>query len=148
MNCSNYKHLIKTQNKPAPVVYEARDRMSDVQQQLSALLGRDVKQLRKTDEQPPRISIIDVAALITGKGKNQAAEDFRRRAARYPDVKANCIDVEFKDSRGKRGQKDTPVNPIWINLGRAAVEARAAAIVSTIRRNFKAYMVQWPCSEK
>jgi len=63
----------------------------------------------RQNEQPPRISIIGVAALITGKGKNQAAEDFRRRAARYPDVKANCIDVEFKDSRGRRGQKDAPV---------------------------------------
>ena len=86
--------------------------MADAQQQLATLLGRDVKQLRKTDEQPPRISIIDVAALITGKDKNQAAEDFRRITARYPDVKANCFDVKFRDSRGRRGQKETPVTDV------------------------------------
>ena len=61
--------------------------------QLSTLLGREVKQLRKTDEVPPRVSIVDVAALITGKDKNQAAEDFRRLTTRYPDVKAKCFDV-------------------------------------------------------
>ena len=77
--------------------------------QLSTLLGREVKQLRKTDEVPPRVSIVDVAALITGKDKNQAAEDFRRLTTRYPDVKAKCFDVKFRDSRGRRGQKETPV---------------------------------------
>ena len=68
-----------------------------------------VKQLRKTEEAPPRVSIVDVAALITGKDKNQAAEDFRRLTTRYPDVKAKCFDVKFRDSRGRRGQKETPV---------------------------------------
>ncbi len=83
--------------------------MADIQQQLTGFLRREVKQLRKTDEQPSRISIIDAAALIMGKDKNQAAEDFRRLTARDPDVKANCFDVKFRDSRGRRGQKDTPV---------------------------------------
>ena len=38
-----------------------------VQQQLSTLLGREVKQLRKTDETPPRVSVIDTICVITGK---------------------------------------------------------------------------------
>ena len=77
--------------------------------QLSTLLGREVKQLRKTDEVPPHVSIVDVAALITGKDKNQAAEDFRRLTTRCPDAKTKCFDVKFRDSRGRRGQKETPV---------------------------------------
>ena len=83
--------------------------MAEIQQELATLLGREVKQLRKTEEAPPRVSIVDVAALITGKDKNQAAEDFRRLTTRYPDVKAKCFDVKFRDSRGRRGQKETPV---------------------------------------
>ena len=35
--------------------------------------------------------------------------DYRRLTARYPDVKANYFDVKFRDSRGRQGQKDTPV---------------------------------------
>ena len=39
--------------------------MADIQTQLSTLLGREVTQVRKTDEVPPRISVIDVAVVIT-----------------------------------------------------------------------------------
>ena len=85
---------------------------ADLQRQLATLLGKeaqDIGNIRKTDEIPPRISVIDVAALIANKDKNQAAEDFRRLTVRYPDVKANCFDVHFRDSRGWQDQKETPV---------------------------------------
>ena len=75
---------------------------------------REVAQIRKTDENPPRISIIDAIATINGKDKNQAAEDLRRIVARDPDVKANCFDIKFRDSRGRRGQKDTPVLKVCV----------------------------------
>ena len=81
----------------------------DVPKQLAALLGRATVQIRKTDETPTRVSVIDVIAAITGKDKNQAAEDLRRLTARHPDAKANCFDVKFRDSRGRCGQKDTLV---------------------------------------
>ena len=48
----------------------AQGSMSDVQQHLGALLGREVKQLRTTDEDPPCISVIDVVGAITGQAKN------------------------------------------------------------------------------
>ena len=38
--------------------------MADVQQQFAALLGREVKQLRITDDDPPYISVVDVTAVI------------------------------------------------------------------------------------
>ena len=49
--------------------------MAEIIQQLSTLLRREVKQIRKTDETPPRISVIDVVIVITGKNANP----YRRR---------------------------------------------------------------------
>ena len=82
--------------------------MADVQQQLAALLGREVKQLRITDDDPPYISVVDVAAVITGKNHDAAAQDFRRVPEKYPDVSAKCTDVKFRDSRGRKGQRNSP----------------------------------------
>ena len=43
----------------------------DLERQLSALLGRRFRtQIRKTGETPPRVSIIDVAVVITGLDAN------------------------------------------------------------------------------
>ena len=46
----------------------------DIPTQLAALLGYTIKRIRITDEVPPRISVIDLAAAITMKDANQAAE--------------------------------------------------------------------------
>ena len=46
----------------------------DITTQLAALLGCAIKRLRITNEKPPRISVIDLAAVITTKDANQAAE--------------------------------------------------------------------------
>ena len=81
----------------------------DIQTQLAVLLGRQAVHIRKTDEDPPRISIIGVIAAVNVKDKNHAAEDLRRLAARHPDINANCVNVKFRDSRGRHGQKDTLV---------------------------------------
>ena len=57
--------------------------------------------IRKTDETPPRIYVMNVAALITGKNHDAAAQDFRRMSERYPDVSAKCTDAKFPDSHGR-----------------------------------------------
>ena len=59
--------------------------MADVQQQLGALLGREVKQLRTTNEDPPRINVIDVVKAITGQANNNAGKILDRIKASYPD---------------------------------------------------------------
>jgi hypothetical protein len=80
--------------------------MVDIQQQLAALMGNPrVGTIRKSDEQPPCISVIDVVAAITGKSGREAAEVFRRLTESYPEVQANCFSFQFA---GKR-QKNTPV---------------------------------------
>ena len=49
----------------------------DVPTQLAALLGRDIAQIRKTNQTPPRVSAIDVVQAITGKDARHASEDVR-----------------------------------------------------------------------
>ena len=79
----------------------------DIPAQLAALLGNKSVRIRKTDETPPRVSVVDVISAISGRSANQAAEQLRRLIERYPDVKANCFDVKFPDARGRKGQKGT-----------------------------------------
>ena len=54
--------------------------MADIRPQLAMLLGKEAKDIvniRKTSEVPPRVSVIDVTMAITGKNRNHAAEDLR-----------------------------------------------------------------------
>ena len=49
--------------------------MADIQQ-LATLLGKEgAVSIRKTEETPPRISVIDVAILATGKDARKTAQD-------------------------------------------------------------------------
>ena len=57
----------------------------------------------------PPTSVVDVAAAITGKPHDVAAQDFRPKSKTYPDVSAKCTDVKFPDARGRRGQRTTNV---------------------------------------
>ena len=73
--------------------------------QLAALLGRDVVNMRKTDENPPRVSVIDVAMAVSGGSQHDAAKSLRRLCDQYPEVGPNWSHLKFKG----RGQRDTPV---------------------------------------
>ena len=98
--------------------------------QLAALLGRDVKQFRKTDEEPPRISVIDVATLVTGKDARKAAQDVGFVKDRYPEVAQNLGLFKFHG----RAQRNTPVATcrgvielIMLLPGRHAAQVRKQA---------------------
>jgi len=104
--------------------------MADTKQQLSKLLGREVKQLRVTDEDPPRISVIDVAVMITGHGPDYASQAIRNISENYPDVRGIITDLKFRG----RGQRNTPVtdvrgivNFILLLPGRQAARVRRQA---------------------
>ena len=112
--------------------------MADIQQQLSVLLGKQLRHaIRKTDEDPPRISAIDIAIVLTGKSHHDAAQDFRRIVEQYPEVGTNFSHFRFKG----RGQRDTPIATI-----RGAVElvfllpGRQAA---RVRRQAADLLVRW-----
>ena len=79
--------------------------MADIQQQLATLVGRHVKQVRKTEETPPRISVIDVAIALSGKSPHDAAQDYRRMLEQYPEVGANCSHFRLR----AEAKRDTPV---------------------------------------
>ena len=52
--------------------------------QLTALLGREIFRIRKTDETPPGVSIIDVVMAVTGGSQHDAARSLRRLSDQYP----------------------------------------------------------------
>jgi len=80
--------------------------MAEIQQQLATLLGREsVSQIRKTDENPPRVSVIDVVEAITGQAKNNAGKTLDRIKESYPEVSPNWRNFRFPG----RGQRDTRV---------------------------------------
>ena len=80
----------------------------DIKTQLANILGRPlarIGQIRKTDETPPRISVIDVATLVTGKDARKAAQDVGFVKNRYPEVAQNLGLFKFSG----RAQRNTPV---------------------------------------
>ena len=77
----------------------------DVPTQLAALLGYHIKRIRITDEKPPRISLIDLAAAITKKDANHAAQDVGYVRDCLPEV--TLILGDF-DSVGKARKR-----PLW-----------------------------------
>ena len=70
----------------------------DVPTQLAALLGYHIKRIRKTVEKPPRIFLIDLAAAITKKDVNHAAQDVGYVSDCLPEVTPILGDF---DSAGK-----------------------------------------------
>jgi hypothetical protein len=74
--------------------------MEDVTRQLAGLLGKGAMKIRKTDESPSRISVIDVTMAVAGGNQHDAARILRRLSNQYPEV-----GLKFKG----RGQRETPV---------------------------------------
>ena len=75
--------------------------MADVQQQLSALLGRGVTRLRKTDDNPARISVIDVAVALSGHGADYASQSVRNICENYAEAREEITNFKFP-CRGQR----------------------------------------------
>ena len=68
-------------------------------------MGRDIARIRKTNQTPPKVSVIDVVQAITGKDARHAAEDVRILCSSYPEVDGIFVHFRFPG----RGQRDTPV---------------------------------------
>ena len=68
----------------------------DVPTQLAALLGSEIFRIRKTDETPQRVSIIDVVMAVTGGSQHDAARSLRRLSDQYPEVGPNWSHLKFK----------------------------------------------------
>ena len=68
----------------------------DVPTQLAALLGYHIQRIRITDEKPPRISLIDLAAATTKKDANHAAQDVGHVKDRHAEVAQILGDFKFR----------------------------------------------------
>ena len=77
----------------------------DVPTQLAALLGRDIARIRKTNQTPPKVSVIDVVQAITGKDARHAAEVVRTLCSSYPEI---TLETAFYTFKGQ-GQRRTRV---------------------------------------
>ena len=89
---------------------KASDVEFDIRSQLAQILGKSVANVghvRKTEEDTPRISVIDVARGITGKNADGASKDVRIMVTRYPEVRQKLTDFKFPGP-GQRDSCDTP----------------------------------------
>ena len=103
---------------------------------LSELTDGAVRGIRKTSEDPPRISVIDVVSLVTGHNPHQAAHTLQKILEAYPEV---CHSVTYFRFQG-RGQRDTPitcargvVSIVMLLPGRAAAHVRKQAASTLVR---------------
>ena len=96
----------------------------------------DGKRVRKTNETPPRVSVIDLISVIDDIDNKQASKIVGRLKDQYPDVSPMWGNLKFPG----KGQKDTPVTDARgvvtiINLlsGRRAAQFRAASADVIVR---------------
>ena len=103
---------------------------------LQQLNDNTVRQIRKTAEDPPRVSVYDVLQVITGCSASNACNVFSRVSEAFPEVLTNCSNFKFSG----RGQRETPVADartiaeiIMVLPGRAAAQVRRAAADVMVR---------------
>ena len=83
----------------------------DIKTQLANILGRPlarIGQIRKTDETPPRISVLDVATLVTGKAARKAAQDVGFVKHHYTEVAQNREDQAGRSPHPPATVQDRP----------------------------------------
>ena len=93
---------------PSSTGFMAASSGDDIPAQLAALLGREMVQIRKTADDPPRVSVIDVVQAISGMTKSNAGHYVDRLKEAHPEVcadctsctrRAQCVDLRFSCSR-------------------------------------------------
>ena len=110
--------------------------IADLMLCLQELNEGTVRQIRKTAEDPPRVSVYDVLQVVTGSSASNACNVFSRVSEAFPEVLTNCSNFKFSG----RGQRETPVAEartiveiIMVLPGRAAAQVRRAAASVMVR---------------
>ena len=103
---------------------------------LAAITEGTLQQIRKTAEDPPRISVIDVIRAVTGLNSGNASCVFQRLIDNFPEVGTDCAHFKFSG----QGQRETPVTDargiveiIMLLPGRAATSVRKQAASILVR---------------
>ena len=82
--------------------------ISDLASKMADFLKLDAAALgciRKSSEDPPRISVYDLISCITGLSASNSKTYWDRLAAAFPEVTTNCGNLQFPGP----GQRHTPV---------------------------------------
>ena len=86
---------------------------ADLGQQLTELLGRrGPHNIRKTDENPPRASVIDVVVVLTGQTANVAAIMISRLKEQHPEVAALSCDFKVPGGANKKRNEKGPAKTV------------------------------------
>ncbi len=108
----------------------------DLMMSMAQLDEDSVQQVRKTAEDPPRVSVYDTLGVITGYAQEDRHKLFHRLCEQFPEVRTVCTYFKFSG----RGQRDTPVTDaegivqiIMLLPGRAAAIARQSAANVVVR---------------
>ena len=109
--------------------------VKDLMMSLSNLTSESVRHLRKTAEDPPRVSVLDLISAVTG-GSNNCSTVYARLREQFPDVATTTSLFKF----GGRGQRDTPITCVkgavlivMLLPGRAAATVRKQAASTLVR---------------
>ena len=110
--------------------------ISDLMASLSQLSDGAVRSIRKTAEDPPRVSVLDVIGAITGLDSGSSSNYYNRLREQFPEVSSACSLFKFPG----RGQRDTPitcakgvVTIVMLLPGRAAAHVRKQAASTLVR---------------
>ena len=79
--------------------------ISDLMASLSQLSDGAVRGIRKTAEDPPRVSVLDVISAVTGLDSSNSATVYGRLREQFPEIATRISIIKFPG----RGQRDTPV---------------------------------------
>ena len=82
---------------------------SGLLQQLAGVFGVEVATIKSLRRQGESFSCVDVTMLLTGKGRDYAAQQIRYLRERYPEVSARHTNIKFAG----RGQRETPVGDVY-----------------------------------
>ena len=77
----------------------------DLMVSLCSLTENNVRQIRKTSEDPPRVSVYDVIGVITGQTPGVHHTILKRLTDNFPEVQTICTNSKFPG----QGQRPTPV---------------------------------------
>ena len=79
--------------------------ISDLTMSLSSLTDGTVRQIKKTCEDPPRLSVINVIGAVTGHTLTVCSHTLQNLLQKFPEVRPNTSNFKFPG----RGQRDTIV---------------------------------------
>ena len=103
---------------------------------LHELNENSVQQIRKTAEEPSRLSVIDAVALVTKQSHANAHNYWSRLLTIHPELSTACSNFKFSG----RGQRETPVaevrtivEVVMVLPGRAAAGVRKQAADILVR---------------